>query len=343
MPNLNVAGWWDQEDFYGPAKIYETLEKQDRAAQNYFVAGPWNHGGWSHGEGQTLGAVDFESATSKYYRENIEAPWFAYWLKGKGTGKFPEARTFETGSNRWLSFDSWPPRAGVNARNLYLSASGRLSFDPPRDAASDTSDSYTSDPARPVPYRNRPVGPTYGRAGWGSWLLEDQRFVHLRPDVLSWETDALPDDVEVAGDIVAKLFASTSGSDADWIVKLIDVYPENYDKDSKMGGYQLMIADEIFRARFRKRFEKAEPVEPGAVLDYSIDLHTNNHTFLKGHRIMVQVQSTWFPVYSRNPQKFVPNIFFAEPSDYQPATQRVFRSAQYPSHVVLPVVAGSGK
>jgi uncharacterized protein len=343
VPNLNVAGWWDQEDFYGPAKIYETLEKQDRAERNYFVAGPWNHGGWAHGEGQTLGAVDFESPTAKYFRDNIEAPWFAYWLKGKGTGKFPEARTFETGSNRWQSYESWPPRTGVNARNLYLSAAGRLSFDAPSAGAPEASDSYVSDPARPVPYRNRPVGPTYGRAGWGTWLLEDQRFVHMRPDVLSWETDTLPADVEIAGDIVARLFASTTGSDADWIVKLIDVYPENNEKDSKMGGYQLMIASEIFRARFRKSFEHAEAVEPGAVVDYTIDLHTNNHAFLKGHRIMVQVQSTWFPVYSRNPQKFVPNIFFAEPADYQAATQRVFRSAQYASHVVLPVVAGGGR
>ncbi|MGE5647292.1 MAG: CocE/NonD family hydrolase [Acidobacteriota bacterium] len=337
VPNLNVAGWWDQEDFYGPVKIYETLERGDRGHQNYIVAGPWNHGGWSGGDGRTLGPVDFGSDTSKYYRENIEAPWFAYWLKGRGEGKFPEARTFETGSNRWRSFDAWPPRKGVTERKLYAAGSRRLSFDVPRDE--EAFDSYISDPANPVPYRNRPVSPTYGRPGWSTWLLEDQRFAHRRPDVLSWETETLPSNVTVAGDIVAHLFASTTGSDADWVVKLIDVYPEEYAQDPKMGGYQLMIASEIFRARFRKSFERAEPVQAGAVEEYAIDLHTNNHAFLKGHRIMVQVQSTWFPAYSRNPQKFVPNIFTAEPADYQAATQRIYRSSRYPTHVVLPVVA----
>jgi putative CocE/NonD family hydrolase len=338
VPNLNVAGWWDQEDFYGPVKIYETLEPGDRRNQNYIVAGPWNHGGWRAGDGRTLGPVSFDSDTSQYFRKNIEAPWFAYWLKGRGDGKFPEARTFETGSNRWRTYDAWPPRSGVSERRLYAEASGRLSFEAPRASGPDTFDSYVSDPAHPVPYRHRPISPTYGRPGWGTWLMEDQRFVHMRPDVLSWQTDALPDDLVVAGDIVADLFASTTGSDADWVVKLIDVYPEDYPQDPKMGGYQLMIADEIFRARFRKSFERAEPVEPGAIEEYTIDLHTNNHAFLKGHRMMVQVQSTWFPVYSRNPQKFVPNIFTADPADYQAATQRVYRSSQYPSHVRLPVI-----
>jgi putative CocE/NonD family hydrolase len=340
VPILNVAGWWDQEDFYGPQKIYETLEKNDPRRLNYFVAGPWNHGGWSHGTGRRLGAVDFESPTAEYFREKIEAPWFAHWLKGKGNGEFPEARVFQTGANRWETYESWPPRGGAE-RDLYLRASGRLSFKAPREAGAVAADSYVSDPAKPVPYRMRPMGPTYGRPGWGTWLVEDQRFVHLRPDVLSWETGPLDNDLEVAGDIVADLFASTSGSDADWVVKLIDVYPDNNSGDRSMGGYQLMIASAIFRARFRKSFERAEPVPPGAVEEYAIDLHTNDHVFLKGHRIMLQVQSTWFPVYSRNPQVFAPNIFCVPAGGYRVATQRVFRSREYPSRIRLPLKPGS--
>ncbi len=337
VPNLNVAGWWDQEDFYGPVKIYETLETDDGGHRNYLVAGPWNHGGWARGDGRTLGAVNFDSDTGKYYREQILAPWFAYWLKDKGDGRFPEARTFQTGSNRWESFSAWPPREGVRERKLYTASSGRLSFQAPEEA--DASDSYISDPARPVPYRARPVGPTYGRPGWATWLVEDQRFVHLRPDVLTWETPPLEADLAVAGEITAHLFASTTGSDADWVVKLIDVYPEDYAKDPKMGGYQVMIASDIFRGRFRKSFERGEPIEPGAVEEYTISLLTHDHAFLKGHRIMVQVQSTWFPAFSRNPQKFVPNIFHARPEDYQAATQRIFRSREHATCISLPVLA----
>jgi putative CocE/NonD family hydrolase len=335
VPNLNVAGWWDQEDFYGPVKIYETLEQSDPAHKNYLVAGPWNHGGWANGNGRTLGAVDFAGDTSRYFREQIEAPWFAFWLKDKGDGKFPEARTFQTGTNRWESYDAWPPRAQTAERKLYTAAAGQLSFTPP---AGDGFDSYVSDPARPVPYRARPIGPTYERPGWATWLVEDQRFVHLRPDVLSWETEPLEGDVTVVGDIVAHLAASTTGSDADWVVKLIDVYPEAYTKDPKMSGYQLMIASEIFRARFRKSFERAEAVEPGRIEDYAVGLHTHDHVFQRGHRIMVQVQSTWFPAYSRNPQKFVPNLFQAEAADYQAATERIYRSREHATYISLPVV-----
>ncbi|HVX66256.1 MAG TPA: CocE/NonD family hydrolase, partial [Bryobacteraceae bacterium] len=337
VPNLNVAGWWDQEDFYGPVKIYETLEKGDRAGRNYLVAGPWNHGGWAHGEGRTLGAVDFGSDTARYFRERIEAPWFAYWLKDKGDGKFPEARVFDTGSNRWDTYSAWPPREQTAERRLYTAAAGRLSFDPPQERSERAFDSYISDPARPVPYRARPVGPTYGRPGWATWLVEDQRFVHLRPDVLSWETEPLERDMDIAGEIVAHVAASTTGSDADWVVKLIDVYPESYTADPKMSGYQVMIAPEIFRARFRRGFEHAVAVEPDVVEEYAIGLHTHHHTFQKGHRIMVQVQSTWFPAFSRNPQKFVPNLFRAAPADYTAATQRVFRSREHATYVSLPV------
>ena len=337
VPNLNVAGWWDQEDFYGPLKIYETLEKKDAQHLNYLAVGPWNHGGWAEGDGRTLGKIDFGSDTSKYFREKIQAPWFAYWLKNQGSLPLQEALTFQTGSNQWESYDQWPPRRNISARKLYFRGSGRLSFEPPRRDGEQESDSYVSDPARPVPYRRRPIEPTYPGPGWPVWLVEDQRFVHLRPDVLSWESEPLKEDVVVSGDIVAHLFASTSGTDSDWIVKLIDVYPEDYPQDPKLGGYQLMIADEVLRARFRNHFDKPEPVVANQVTPYALDLHSNNHAFLEGHRIMVQVQSTWFPLIDRNPQKFVKNIFTATEADYQKATQRVYRSKRFPSNVEIPV------
>jgi uncharacterized protein len=338
VPTLNVAGWWDQEDFYGPLQIYELLERKDPQRLNYLVVGPWNHGGWAGGEGSKLGKIDFGSPTSQYFREKIQAPWFAYFLKDRGKLDLPEALTFQTGTNQWNSYDQWPPRRNATDRSLYFQRDGRLSFAAPQRDGRREFDSYRSDPACPVPYRPRPIEPTYAGPGWPVWLLEDQRFVHLRPDVLSWETEPLQEDIAVAGEIVAHLFASTSGSDSDWIVKLIDVYPEAYPKDRKLGGYQLMIANEVLRGRFRNSFEKPEPIVPNRVAEYAIDLHTNNHCFLKGHKIMVQVQSTWFPVIDRNPQKYVPNVFTANDRDYQPATQRVFRSRHYPSHVTLPVV-----
>ncbi len=337
LPNLNVAGWWDQEDFYGPVEIYELLEKNDTGHLNYLAVGPWNHGGWERAKGSSLGNIDFGSDTSVYFRAKIQAPWFAYWLKDKGSLPLKEAITFQTGTDRWQNYDAWPPRDGVTDRKLYFHDKGRLSFDPPAAAEGQGFTSYLSDPAHPVPYRHRPISPTYPGPGWPVWLLEDQRFVYLRPDVAAFETDALQSDVAVTGDIVAHLFVSTTGSDSDWIVKLIDAYPEEYKDDPRLAGYQLMIADEVFRGRFRNSFEKPEPLVPNRVTPFTIDLHTNNHVFLKGHRIMVQVQSTWFPLIDRNPQKFVPNIFKAEASDYQKATERVYFSKQAASYIELPV------
>ena len=337
VPNLNVAGWWDQEDFYGPQEVYRLLERDDSRKLNYIVLGPWNHGQWNH-QGTNLGDVNFGQDTGLYYRHNVLAPWFRFWLHGKGQLPFREALAFETGSNRWKSYDAWPPRKAVNRRNLYLRADGKLSFEPPPTAAISSYDEYVSDPANPVPYRLRPISPTYPGGGWPTWLVQDQRFVDHRPDVLSWETAPLTSDVVVAGDIVAKLFASTSGTDSDWVVKLIDVYPEHYDPDPKMAGYQLMIADEVFRGRFRNSFEHPQPLVPNHPDPYTIDLHTNDHAFLRGHRIMVQVQSTWFPVIDRNPQTFVPNIFEAKDSDYRKATQRVYRTPALASHIELPVL-----
>ncbi len=345
VPNLNVAGWWDQEDFYGPMKIYEILENNDPNHLNYLVAGPWDHGGWAHGAGSSLGGIPFGSDTALYFRRKIEAPWFAYWLKDKGALPLKEALLFQTGSDTWTPFDSWPPRE-AQTRNLYFHEDGKLSFDPPQSAGEQLFDSYVSDPAHPVPYRHRPIDTTYPEdhpGGWYTWLLQDQRFVDQRPDVLTWQTETLNEDVTLAGQVTAKLFASTTGTDSDWIVKLIDVYPESYPQDWKLSGYELMVADEVFRGRFRNSFEKPEPIAAGVVTPFSIDLHTANHVFKKGHRIMVQVQSTWFPVIDRDPQKFVPNIFEAKESDFQSATQRIYRSKQYPSSVaisVLPAAAG---
>jgi hypothetical protein len=346
VPNLNVAGWWDQEDFYGPTATYERLEKVDTKNLNYLVAGPWNHGGWGHSAGNSLGDIPFGSDTGMYFRESIEAPWFAYWLKDKGNLPLKEAMLFQTGSDTWIQFDSWPPRE-AKTRNLYMREDGKLSFEPSTVAADNAeaaSDSYISDPAHPVPNRHRPVDMTYPEdhpGAWFTWLVQDQRFVDQRPDVLTWQTDTLTDNVTLAGNVVAKLFASTTGSDSDWVVKLIDVYPESMPSNWKLSGFELMIADEIFRGRFRNSFERPEPITPNQVTPFTVDLHTANHVFKKGHRIMVQVQSTWFPLYDRNPQKFVPNIFEAKAADYQKATQRIYRSKQYPSRIEISVLPNS--
>jgi len=346
VPNLNVAGWWDQEDFYGPMKIYELMEKNDPNHLNFLVAGPWNHGGWARGKGDSLGGIPLGSDTSLYFRQKIEAPWFAYWLKDKGALPVKEATLFQSGSDTWTSFDAWPPRE-AQTRNLYFHEDGKLSFESPAATTTDTAfDSYLSDPAHPVPYRHRPIDTTYPDdhpGSWYTWLLEDQRFVDQRPDVLTWQTDTLTDDVTLAGQVTAKLFASTTGTDADWIVKLIDVYPESMPTDWKLSGYELMIADEVFRGRFRNSFEKPEPIPANTVTPFTIDLHTANHVFKKGHRIMVQVQSTWFPLIDRNPQTYVSNIFEAKESDFQPARQRIYRSQKYPSSVAISVIpAGTG-
>jgi len=340
VPDLNVAGWWDQEDFYGPVKIYETLEKNDTSHFNYLVVGPWNHGGWARSDGgASLGRIQFGTPTSKEFRANVQAPWFAYWLKDKGQVPFQKARTFETGTNKWVDYAAWPPKENVTEKKLYFGANGKLSFDAPEASGAEAFDSYVSDPAHPVPYRHRPIEETYGPGShWYTWLVEDQRFADSRPDTVNWSTGPLDDDVCVAGDIVAHLYASTTGSDSDWIAKLVDVYPEKYEAEPSMGGYELMVANDVFRGRFRNSFEKPEPITPGKVTPYTIDLHTNDHCFLKGHRIMVQVQSTWFPIIDRNPQKFVPNIFKATASDYIKATQRIYRSKEYPSNVEVPVV-----
>jgi uncharacterized protein len=339
VPTLNVAGWWDQEDFWGPVRIYRALEEFDTAGINYLVVGPWNHGGWNRRPGDALGAISFGSATSDFYLAQVQAPWFRYWLKDQGALDLPEALTFEAGSNVWRRWEAWPPKAGVEERRLYFRADGKLSFDAPTAGDAQPFDTYVSDPAYPVPYRHRPIQATYGPGSrWRTWLLEDQRFVDDRPDVLSWESDLLGEDVTIAGEVVANLSASTTGTDGDWIVKLIDVYPESYPEDWALAGYQLMVSSEVFRARYRESFERPAPVASGAVTDYSFSLNTQDYTFRKGHRIMVQVQSTWFPLIDRNPQTFVPNIFEARETDFRPATVHMYREPGRASHVTVSVV-----
>jgi putative CocE/NonD family hydrolase len=334
VPTLNVAGWWDQEDFYGPIKIYELLERHDSNNMNFLVVGPWNHGGWSRGAGNKLGRIDFGSATAEYFRKNIRAPFFAHYLKDKKNPNLPEAFTFRTGINEWVRHSSWAPKENIRERKLYLSANRTLSFDAPKTTTKAAFDEYVSDPANPVPYRPRPIELS---RGWRTWLVEDQRFVDHRPDVLSWSTEVLTEDIVVSGRILANIFASTTGTDSDWVVKLIDVYPENYKPEPDMSGYQLMIASEVFRGRYRKSFEKPVPIPANSVQKYQIGFPANDHAFKKGHRIMVQIQSTWFPIIDRNPQRFVPNIFLAKDSDFQKATQKVFRSVGSPSHLALPI------
>jgi uncharacterized protein len=339
VPTLTVAGWWDQEDFYGPMSTYLAYEKNNQAGLSHLVVGPWNHGGWSAGPGDKLGRISFGSETGTYFREKIQAPFFAKYLKGRAGADLPEVTTFRTGANVWTTYETWPPKRDYEERALFLRQGGRLSFEPPTDERETACDTYLSDPAHPVPYRPRPVQETYHAAGsdWGIWQTMDQRFVHNRPDVLSWETGVLDEDVIISGAVLAKLSVATSGSDCDWVVKLIDVYPEVVLEEPRMGGYQLMIAGDILRARYRKSFEKPEPVTPGAVENVTVDLRWADHTFRKGHRIMVQIQSTWFPLYDRNPQKYVASIFAAEAGDYVPATQSVYRSKAHPSRLILPV------
>ena len=340
VPTLVVGGWYDPEDFFGVFATYEALEKYDTKNQNTLVLGPWNHGGWKRGFGRTLGELNFGSATALHFRAQIRAPWFATYLKDKAKPDLKEASTFQTGSNQWVSYDSWPPRNTV-ARDLYLHSGKSLSFNPiPPDKGGAEFESYVSDPANPVPYRSRPIDsmfpPEGEESGWPTWLVQDQRFLQERADVVSWQSEVLSNDLTLTGDIQANLFAATTGTDADWIVKIIDVYPGDH-AQKELAGDQLIVASEIFRGRFREGFETPKAITPDEIYEYVINLHGINHSFKKGHRIMVQVQSTWFPLYDRNPQKFVENIFNAKPSDYQPATQRIYQSARYPSRVTLPV------
>jgi putative CocE/NonD family hydrolase len=340
VPTLVVGGRWDQEDPLGPLLTYAALERGDSLGMNTLVLGPWHHGQWSMGPARRLGALDWGTPTGPFFRDSLEAPWFAHWLKDAPAPSLPEALVFRSGDDRWDRLPRWPVPV-ASTRSLFLRDGGALAFEAPRTAAN-PSDAFVSDPAKPVPYRARPIKETFGEGmgGWWTWLAEDQRFAAGRPDVLHWQTAPLAEDVTVTGDVVAKLFASTTGSDADWVVKLVDDYPDGATgADSAMAGYQLMLAGDILRGRYRGSPDRPIPVKPGAVESYALTLRGVDHTFRRGHRIMVQVQSSWFPLYDRNPQTWVPNIFTARATDFRAATHRVYRSARYPSAVELPVVA----
>jgi len=333
VPTLEVGGWWDQEDMWGTQAEYAALEPHDKDHDVFLVLGPWNHGQWGRPT-HSLGEVDFGSDTGTLYRKTIEAPFFEKYLKGREGFDLKDTASFRTGVDQWERYDAWPPKAGFHSEKLYLTKDEGLSFKTPVDGG--VAATYVADPANPIPYRNRPIQATYGTGSkWRTWLVEDQRFVSGRKDLANFSTPVLDKDVTVTGDVMADLFAATTGSDADWVVKLIDVYPD--DAPAPMAGYQLMIVDEIFRGRYVKSFEKPEALTPGKVTEFKWSLHGADHTFLKGHRIMVEVQSSWFPLYDRNPQTFVPNIMTAPADSYKAATQTVYGSAKYPSHLEISV------
>ncbi len=328
---MTVGGWFDAEDLFGALNTYKSVEKQSPGAYNILVMGPWFHGGWARGDGAGLGDVRFGAKTSEFYRENIELPFFNYYLKDKGTLNLPEAYVFETGSNKWKTYEQWPP-SNAHAQSVYLDGDGKLSFTPPPD--SNSFDEYVSDPAKPVPFINNiATGMTR------EYMVDDQRFAARRPDVLVYQTDPLTEDMTVAGPLTASLSVSTSGTDSDFVVKLIDVYPDDA-KDNvpnpsgmKMGGYQMLVRGEPMRARFRNSFEKPEAMTPNKVEKIEYTMPDVNHTFMKGHRVMVQVQSSWFPLVDRNPQKFV-DIYTAKETDFQRATQHIYHSSRLIINVV---------
>jgi putative CocE/NonD family hydrolase len=334
IPQLHVGGYYDQEDLNGPQLMYRHMEKKDKEQHNHLVLGPWNHGQWARGRADSLGKIAFGSPTAFWFQA-LQKKWFDYWLKGMGDGRFAEAYCFQTGSNQWKNYDVWPPRT-TELLKLYTAADHTATFNKP--VAVTGAVSYTSDPAKPVPYRMPPIEATYGPGSrWRPWQVEDQRFVYSRPDVLSFTMNPLTENLTVTGKITAHLFASTSGSDADWIVKLIDVYPDIDSASLSMSGYQLPVAMEVFRGRYRKSFSNPSPLTPGKPEEFVIDLHDINHCFKKGHRIMIQVQSSWFPVIDRNPQKYVANIFEARDADFIKATQTIYCNNRYATYIELPV------
>ncbi len=344
VPVMLVDSLWDQEDIYGAPTVYKAIKPKDTNNDKVFlVMGPWHHG-QEIGDGSTLGALKFNSDTGLYFRENILRPFLDQYLKdGAPKADVAPVTAFETGTNTWRRLPSWPAGCAsgcaIHATRLYLEARLKLGFDAPKGGDM-AFDEYVSDPAKPVPFRSRPIQPVgYGDGfTWSQWLVDDQREASGRPDVVAFTSDVLKEPVKISGQPVANLVASTSGTDSDWVVKVIDVYPDEVAGQPGMGGYQLMISADIFRGRYRESLETAKAIAPDKPLLYRFTLPTANHVFLPGHRIMVQVQSSWFPLYDRNPQTFVPNIFWAKPGDYKRAVQRVFHSPEEASFVELPLV-----
>ncbi len=334
---MTVGGWFDAEDLYGALNTYKAIEKANPGIYNTLVMGPWFHGGWSRSDGDFLGSVRFGAKTSVYYRDNVELPFFNCILKDKCDRKLPEALVFETGSNQWRMYDHWPP-TNVEKKSLYLQGDGGLSFAPTAGASAGDFDEYVSDPDKPVPYIN---GIAIGMTR--EYMVDDQRFATTRPDVLVYQTQVLQENVTVTGPITATLYVSSSGTDSDYVVKVIDVFPDKTPDPEpnptgvKMGGYQMLVRGEPMRARFRNGFTKPVAMTPKEVTKVEFTLPDVNHSFLKGHKIMVQIQSTWFPLVDRNPQKFV-DTYKASETDFHKATQRVYRSGQYGSHVTVSVL-----
>ncbi len=345
VPVMLVHSLWDQEDIYGAIAVYKAIKPLDKSNDKVFlVMGPWHHG-QEIGEASSLGALKFNSDTGLYFRQEILRPFLDHYLKDDApkTNVAP-VTAFETGSNKWRRLERWPS-GGQNATilptPLFLAPGLKLSFTRPVGHGNEASyEEYVSDPAKPVPFRSRPSQPIGYDNGltWAQWLVDDQREASGRPDVLTFTSDVLTAPVKISGQPVASLTASTSGTDADWVVKLIDVYPDEVAAQPQMGGYQLMIAADIFRARYAQDLEHPTPLVPGAPTNYRITLPTANHVFLPGHRLMVQIQSSWFPLYDRNPQTFVENIFWAKPEDYKKATQRVYDAMPTVSFIELPLV-----
>ena len=346
VPMMLVGSFWDQEDIYGAAAAYKAIKPKDTGNDKVFlVIGPWNHGG-EQGDGSTLGPLHFGSDTGLYFRREILRPFLDHFLKdGAPPMDTAPATMFETGTNVWRRLPGWPAGCAngcaIRPTPLYLEAGLKLGFSPP-GAGDAAFDEYVSDPAKPVPYVPRPVRPMgYDEEHpWPHWLVEDQREASGRTDVLAFVSDDLTTPTKISGQPVANLVASTSGTDSDWVVKLIDVYPDEVAGEPHLGGYQLMIAADIFRGRYRDSLETPKALASGEPLLYRFALPTANHVFLPGHRIMVQIQSSWFPLYDRNPQTFVPNIFWAKPEDFRKATQRVYHAPGHATFVELPVVTG---
>jgi putative CocE/NonD family hydrolase len=331
---MTVGGWFDAENLFGALETFKRVEATNPNSTNILVMGPWRHGGWSRSDGAALGSIRFNAKTSVYYSEQIELPFFEFYLKDKGALRHPKAWVFETGTNQWREHDAWPPKE-ARLKRLYLHSRERLSFDPPRESEHGLYDEYFSDPAKPVPYLDKV---SIGMAA--EYMVGDQRFAAQRPDVLVYASEVLSEDQNLAGPIQVDLHVSTSGTDSDWVVKLIDVYPDDY-PDPKpnptgvhMGGYQQLVRGDVMRGKFRNSLEKPEPFAPGQPTAVHFTMQDIDHTFRSGHRIMVQVQSSWFPLVDRNPQTFV-NIYSAKEADFRKATQRVYRSPELPSHLTV--------
>jgi putative CocE/NonD family hydrolase len=338
VPTLTVGGYYDQEDMWGPQAEYASLEPHDARHENFLVLGPWRHGSWGLSS-RHLGALQYGESIGNEYRAQIEAKFFAKYLKDEAGFDLEDTASFQTGSNTWKRYAHFPP---VEANSTPFSLCGTSSGNVGRIAIGETCPpgklSYVADPANPVPYRHRPIQPTYGEGSkWGTWMVEDQRFATDRKDVAIWRLPVQTNDLTITGEVIADIFASTSGSDGDFVAKLIDVYPDD-DADPAMRGYQLMTNMEIFRGRYRTGFDHPEALKPGEVNEFKWSLHDVDHVFKKGHTVMIEIQSTWFPLYDRNPQTFVPNIMLAKPEDYKAATVTIYGDEKHESKLILPVI-----